>query len=186
MYRKLGQNLAEIITAGHHSVSFHFFVQTLCIRGFQSDIIGSYRQISILRQGTDTVLLRVEVIYKYECRMGGIGPLDKTFLFHERAHIDKVRWWKLILVKIILHMPKHLLIPFLPQRKKIKRCLLHINLSFRGILKKDLTKRRKCIQNLQIFLNTTQVIPADRQMINLTGQYPGLFLQSLQQTLFGG
>ena len=50
--------------------------------------------------------------------------------------------------------------------------------------KKDLTKRRKCIQNLQIFLNTAQVIPADRQMINLIAQYPGLFLQNLQQKLF--
>ena len=65
-------------------------------------------------------------------------------------------------MQIILHMPKHLLIPFMPQLKKIKICLLHINLSFRDKLKKDLAKRRKRIQNLQIFLNATQVIPADR------------------------
>lgn len=69
--------------------------------------------------------------------------MNEVLPFHDRSHIDKVRWRKPVFVKVILHVPKHPLISLIPQLKEIKARLLHVDLPFRDSLKEDLAKRRQ-------------------------------------------
>ena len=80
-----------------------------------------------------------------------------------------------MLMQIILHMTEHMLVSFIALCKKIKFRPLHIDFPFRNIFEKYLSEWRQCIKNLQIFLNTDQIISADGQIVKLLRQRSCLF-----------
>ncbi len=80
-------------------------------------------------------------------------------------------------------MTQHIFVSRIPLCKKIKVRLLHVDLPFRNIFKKHLAERRQGAEYLQIFPDSVQIVAAHRQTVNLIRQFPGLFLQRLQQLL---